>query len=701
MRERRVERMNRSGEDRPSEVFTGPQFTTPLGILFGKKPQEGVTDPAVRERAAQYVARIVGRKYTIREVRSDQAGVYITVDAFKGENEGDFEEIRREFKAMGMYPRLVKMDGNWVIVVYPFPKRGKSNIKVNAVLFFLTIFTTVWAGAILWMGRTSNVEALEVFTVLFSPEDLFFGGLSFALPLLLILGIHELGHYFTSRLYHVDTTLPYFLPIPPVISPFGTFGAVISMKENISNRKALVDIGAAGPIAGFIVALPVTVIGLVLTNVFPSDPISLVEGNMYITFNTPIIFNFLEYLIPISGDGSVFPTAIAGWIGLFVTAINLFPVGQLDGGHIIRGVLGDRSRFISYSMIALLFIMGFVTGFHTYILFALLIMFMGGGRHPPPLDDYSPIGKRQYVFAALSVIMLVLTFHPIPLETFVAEKSGLEVYPHHEEAFIRWDEPSLVSIDVDNLGSSERWVHMDILKDGVVIVPSQLNRTFDWDESAFSYYSQRSQYAYDLGSVHILSMGPIDREMEGDGTETFDLVFGGSRDFSLAGAPNITIRFDPEEGDVHEVGIDIIDRDMFLHMDRTRIRDEINGTIQGSLYLFQENSSGSYNLSIRYRHRSSTWNLRLITLDSTGEWSEAGEINIPLSIQSEWHNITGIEVRENLSGIGRIRFLLGFDNVDDEVIEGRSEGRLGFDMKVEGPGSKEELIPVNIIIRER
>jgi membrane-associated protease RseP (regulator of RpoE activity) len=235
-------------------------------------------DNMKRIRAAELIGSIVAEQYIIIERRFDESGVFLKVKLDIDNNERMFEKVRTELKRYGLYPRLVVEKGAHYILVFPLPKRGKGRSKVNLILLIATIFTTVWAGSLLWMMRAEEMSSIgDLFLVLIDIPTVLMGGLTFAFPLLLILGTHELGHYFTARRYNIDASLPYFIPIPPFISPIGTFGALISMKEPITNKKSLIDIGAAGPIAGFIVAIPVTIVGLLLTKAYPVAA-TLMEG---------------------------------------------------------------------------------------------------------------------------------------------------------------------------------------------------------------------------------------------------------------------------------------------------------------------------------------------------------------------------------------------------------------------------------------
>jgi membrane-associated protease RseP (regulator of RpoE activity) len=238
------------------------------------------------------------------------------------------------------------------------------------------------------------------------------GGIWFALSLMMILLSHELGHYFMSKKYQVEVTLPFFIPFP--LSPFGTLGAVIKMKGIIPNRKALFDIGIAGPLTGFIFTIPCIIIGLKLSKVIN---LSEFEGPI-IPLGSSILFSFMEKMIfgylPEGQDVLLHPIAYAGWVGLFVTALNLLPVGQLDGGHVIYSLLGKNSKIAYYLTLGILgLICIFVTPAWT-LLFILLLIF--GFHHPPPLDDITPLDKRRRILGIAALIFCVLSFTPVPFQ---------------------------------------------------------------------------------------------------------------------------------------------------------------------------------------------------------------------------------------------------------------------------------------------
>lgn len=276
---------------------------------------------------------------------------------------------------------------------------GRPNVLLPAILFVLTVITTMASGALF-----EGIDILE------HPGKILYGA-PFSLSLLLILGTHELGHYIASRRHGVITTLPMFIPAPPIPPMIGTFGAVIRIKSPISTKNELVDIGASGPLAGFVIALIVTAIGLKYSTIVP---IQYSEGS--IGLGSSLIFKALSYLIigpmPEGSDVILHPVAFAGWIGFFITAMNLLPLGQLDGGHIIYAIIGREHRRFSIAMVGFLVALG-LWQWPGWIVWAVLISIIGL-RHPPIEDQHIPMDSGRKRTTAAALIVFALTFIPTP-----------------------------------------------------------------------------------------------------------------------------------------------------------------------------------------------------------------------------------------------------------------------------------------------
>jgi len=237
----------------------------------------------------------------------------------------------------------------------------------------------------------------------------FVQGLAYSFALMTILLSHEMGHYFASRHYGIPATLPYFIPFP--LSPFGTFGAIIKMKGIITDKRALFDIGVAGPLAGFIVAVPFVVLGIKWSTVEVIGP-----GTPFVQLGDPLIFRIFQHFLigelPPGHDIVLHPFGYAGWVGLFVTALNLLPVGQLDGGHVLYAVFGERSKWVFMAVIVALGLTAIFYNPGWLLLVILLIIF--GMRHPEPLDTETPLDGPRKALAFVILLIFLLSFTPAP-----------------------------------------------------------------------------------------------------------------------------------------------------------------------------------------------------------------------------------------------------------------------------------------------
>jgi membrane-associated protease RseP (regulator of RpoE activity) len=238
-------------------------------------------------------------------------------------------------------------------------------------------------------------------------STIFVGGFLYSFAIMTILLAHEMGHYLMTRKYGIPATLPIFIPFP--VGFFGTFGAIIKMKGMIINKRALFDIGVAGPICGFIVAMPFIIVGILLSKV----QVTIGGGDQ---LGEPLLFIILQKLfigdIPRGLDLVLHPFAYAGWVGLFVTALNLLPVGQLDGGHVVYAVFGNKSRLVSRVCIVLLALLAVFYNPGWLTLVVLLLIF--GRRHPQPYDTETRLdGKRKFI-ACIILVIFILSFIPAP-----------------------------------------------------------------------------------------------------------------------------------------------------------------------------------------------------------------------------------------------------------------------------------------------
>lgn len=274
--------------------------------------------------------------------------------------------------------------------------------KWNLAGFLLTVLSTLWAGTYL--------EGAPWDFFLRQPGRLV-EGVPFAASLLAILAAHELGHYVAARRYGLHVTLPFFIPMP-FLSPIGTLGAVIKMKTPIYTRRMLLDVGAAGPLAGIVVAIPVAVYGIAHSPILP------VEGASGLQLGEPLLFKLLLAAvapeIPPGHDLYLDSIAFAGWIGLFVTALNMLPIGQLDGGHVLYALLGRGQHWLGRLFFLALVVMGW--WWQGWFLWAALLLLLVRIKHPPVLDPGAGLDRRRRIAGWLAVAVFVGCFTPVPFE---------------------------------------------------------------------------------------------------------------------------------------------------------------------------------------------------------------------------------------------------------------------------------------------
>jgi len=291
-----------------------------------------------------------------------------------------------------------------VIVDEEPERRHFSEYVLPMSLFLTTVFTTLWAGA--YATRSRPMEGALEFLIT-EPGSLV-NGLPFAGTLLAILVTHELGHFILSRIHRVPASLPLFIPGPPHF--IGTFGAIIRMRGPILSRKALFDIGVAGPIAGFVVAVAALVIGLRLSQVVQAD------NAFGLHLGEPLLLQFISWLVlgplPEGADVVLHPVGFAAWFGLFVTSLNLIPIGQLDGGHVAYALWGQRQRTIALAMLPILLVLGFL-GWPGWFLWAGMAGLIGLA-HPPVLDPEAALGRTRIWVGWFALAIFAVTFAPIP-----------------------------------------------------------------------------------------------------------------------------------------------------------------------------------------------------------------------------------------------------------------------------------------------
>jgi len=354
-----------------------------------------------------------------------------------------YDQLAAAVRAYDLVPLFRPGDDNKpIILLAPAPKVPKVSprITVNIVLFILTIISAMVTGA----EAPAVGTAGAIFHAILS-------GWPFALSMMGILFAHEMGHYIACRYYKVPATLPFFIPAP-FLSPFGTLGAFIAMRGVPKNKRILFDVGVAGPLAGLVIAIPVLLYGLSISKLGPvgasaAGTSGVLEGNsLFYLFSKYLIFGkllpepatmhglspalyWLQYFftghpIPFGGlDVQISGVAWAGWGGLLVTALNLMPLGTLDGGHVVYGLFGERARKIFPFMIGLLLTFSVLPVLLTFSLAAfnfnwllwVAILYWLGNVRAQPLDDISPLDPKRRALGFFVLIMFILLLTPVPL----------------------------------------------------------------------------------------------------------------------------------------------------------------------------------------------------------------------------------------------------------------------------------------------
>lgn len=323
-------------------------------------------------------------------------------------HEDNFERVLRELEEFGYWGALKKREGKVILFVFPAQEVKKNNKWLPWIFLIATIFTTLLAGYYLSTGYIATLNYYNLPGI----RNPYIHAVAFSISVMTILGTHELGHKIAAACHGVKATMPYFIPFPSML---GTLGAVIRVKSPLPTRDAAIDLGVSGPITGFLVAIPVSIIGLRLSIPIPADQIQSMEGG--IAFGENLIFTLLEkYVVTFPDNTVVFlhPVAIAGWVGILVTFLNLIPAAQLDGGHIARAFLSERThRYLTMGTGIMLIAMShFWVG---WLIWGMLILLMGSIGNPGALDEVAPISKKRLVLAAIAVIIFLVSATPRPL----------------------------------------------------------------------------------------------------------------------------------------------------------------------------------------------------------------------------------------------------------------------------------------------
>ncbi len=349
--------------------------------------------PVIDDRPTQLRAAVED-VLLIESMRTEQGGVTFT-GQLRDDAERAFRVLSRRFGQMGYTPLMRRRRGvDEVVAVEGTVGVKPSNWVINVLLFLATVTSVVLVGRQLYSWS---------------------GAVVFMLGLLTVLGVHEFGHYLVARVHGMSVTLPYFIPLP--LPPLGTMGAFIRLKSPVENRKALFDMAIAGPLAGFLAALPIFVLGLLL----PIEWLRFLQQPRPLLLPLPaesrLIQTLIDLLLPTAGRLDLFrnPLTAVGWFGMLVTAINLLPAGQLDGGHIAYSVLGRWARPASLLTFFVLLVLGFLY-WNGWWVWAFLLL-ITGMNHPMPLNDITRLDWPRFLIAAFTFILflLIITVRPFAM----------------------------------------------------------------------------------------------------------------------------------------------------------------------------------------------------------------------------------------------------------------------------------------------
>lgn len=333
------------------------------------------------------------------------------------ESEAAYEKLDAQFATINHIPLFRQHKGTqYIYAAFGRTTPRPRAIWLNIVLLIATFISVLMFGAnmaINELAASSESPQALVDAMLNNYALELWRGLPYAISIMLILGAHELGHYFAARHHKLAVTLPYFIPAPPFIvpTPIGTFGAFIQLREAMKNRKVLLDVGAAGPLAGLVFAIPILFIGLLTSQMGVQSAGGLVEGNsIFYALSKIVVFG---QFLPAGGqDVYLNQLAWAGWVGLLITALNLMPLGQLDGGHILYSLIGEHARKLYFP-----FIIGIILLMIFYSdawMFWLILLMLFGRVYAVPLDAITPLDNRRKGIAIFGLVVFALVFVPVP-----------------------------------------------------------------------------------------------------------------------------------------------------------------------------------------------------------------------------------------------------------------------------------------------
>ncbi len=367
----------------------------------------------------QQVVDILGPKFQNESISRLSGRMVFRTDE-SAISDDEISQIIARLMTSGYFPQIQKRNGELLVHVLPQASSAtKPKYWLHILLFLLTVATTMMAGSIM-IGED-----------IFSDLSRILYGWQYSLAVLTILTTHEMGHYLAARYHKMNVTLPFYIPLPIPGFHFGTLGAFIKIKSPIPSRTALLDVGAAGPLAGFVMSLFFLALGYmnlpdiagIVAYVEQIHPWNIEGQAINLVLGKSLLFAFFNDVL---AGGRLpmneiyhFPFIFAGWIGFLVTAINLIPIGQLDGGHILYSLVGRKSRVAGISAFVLLLVLNFVLivefSSFVWVLWVILIFFLIGFRHPPTRQDHVDLNKERQIIGWLSLTIFILCFSPLPI----------------------------------------------------------------------------------------------------------------------------------------------------------------------------------------------------------------------------------------------------------------------------------------------
>jgi len=329
------------------------------------------------------IEEYISKYFDVGGFHSTPEGSFFVVNDYDSDK---FSMLIKDLDEQGYIPFMESYAGTYRIGIAKKKESGESRVFINVILLVATVATTIFAGYTFAGGRILD-------------------GVAFAVALLGILGVHETAHYYAARKHGVKSTLPYFIPAPTLI---GTFGAVINVKSPIPDRNSLFDLGFSGPLAGFIVAIPVLVLGISLSKIVPMSSMSLMLSPPPII---SILIHFMMAPIPSGYGVQIHPIVFAGWVGIIVTLLNLMPVAFLDGGHIVRSLFNEKiHKIISLIGVLVTIILGWIP-----MAILMMLILAINRRHPGALDNVSELTRWRKVMAVVMLIIFILCLTPVSI----------------------------------------------------------------------------------------------------------------------------------------------------------------------------------------------------------------------------------------------------------------------------------------------